>query len=581
MLLERLFGATLENPQFSLNDQMAMDLFGGPANDAGVRVNSSTANTYSPWFRGLNIVSRDVARLPFYPFQRLPDEDDADNVRGKRPYREHPSYPVTLRKANQFQTAFHLKLQLTAHAMSRGNGYGYIVRAGDGSVLPVSEGGGIWPLDPNNTTPTRMTVSDVSGPIEKLVSSRLLYVVVVNGQPKKIDSEDVLHIKGMGFDGLVGYDVVNLASNTIGRGMAQAKFANTFYKNGAHLKVVLETPGVLTESQAREIIRSWDSAQGGLDNAHRTAILHRGLKANALSSSARDSQFIEGEEFNIRFVANFLGIPAHKLGAKTGESYASKEQENLDYLLSALAFWLKAWQDECWDKLLTEKEKADDSVDFEFDVSELYKADSKTMAEYWRIALAGQPWAKVNEARSHFNMNPVDDGNEIKSPLNMGGVDNEPKQPGSPTPKKTVPMEEEDTDEQADAIRNAALRGAIKANLEDAVRRVVRRIGNAAEKAAKTPATFCDWLEAVPDDHGKIVSEMLTPACSAATALTSKDYDPKIQIDASCVLTEICEALNDFAGRVTPKTMAAELPKELARLEAEVPGKVSALFFGE
>lgn len=565
MFLERLFGATLEDPRFSLQDQMAVDIFGGPPSDSGVRVNNDTANTYSPWFRGINLISRDVARLPLQIFENLPDDDDADNVQGKRPFIEHPSYSVVRRKANSFQTAFQFKLLLTSHALSKGNGYGYIARRADGSVLPVTEGGGITPMDPAMTHPVKETIyNDVSG---ELISARTWYVTRIKGQDRKIASDDILHIRGMGFDGLTGYDVVTLATNTIGRGMAHQKYANKFYSNGAHLKVVLETPNTIKTEVGREIVESWNRMQAGIENAHRTAILHSGLKANNLTSSARDAQFIEGEEFNIRFVANFLGIPPHKLGAKTGESYASKEQENLDYLFSALSFWLEVWQDECWDKLLTEKEKEADMVHVGFDLAKLYEADLNTKATYWRTALAGQPWATVDEARSAFNLNPKG-MNEITTPLNMGqgGIDNQPKEPAPPGPPPKQPDNQDNTD-------NAALRAAIKTNLRDAVRRVVRRIGNAAERADVKPATFCDWLDKIPDEHGKVVAEMLSPSLEAAAAITG----PRLQT----VLADICAALLEFSGRVTPKTMAAELPKEMARLEMEIPAMVVALFFGE
>jgi HK97 family phage portal protein len=582
MILERIFGATLDDPQFTLQDQMAADLFGGVASETGVRVNAQTANTYSPWYRGISLISRDCAKLPIYVYRKI--EADAEGVGGgKEKFTDHQSYAILRRKTNPIMTAFHFKMLLTSHAMTSGNGYGYIVRAGDGLVLPVSDGGGIFPMDPRSTYPVRETIeNDATG---SLISSRLWYVTQVNGQQRKIDAEDVLHIKGVGFDGLVGYDVVSMATNTIGRGMAHQKFANKFFSNGMHLKVVLETPNVIQPEVGRQIIDSWNRMQGGLENAHRTAILHSGLKANSLTSTARDAQFIEGEEFNIRFIADFLGIPPHKLGAKTGESYASKEQENLDYLFQALDFWLSAWEDECWDKLLTESEKEGEEVHVEFSREKLFEADLNTKATYWRTALAGQPWAKVNEARSSFNMNPVPGGDEILTPLNMGsgasgvatsGNDDEefaaPDQPEEPEDDGAG----EEEDDSAEEEKTSALRAAIKTNLEEAVRRVVRRIGHDATKAATKPATFCDWLEKVPEAHGNIAREMVhSPMQAASVIMASGAYD------SGMVLRAVCDRLLDFTGRVTAKTLAAELPAEMARLETEIPAKVSALFFGE
>lgn len=466
MILERMFGATLEDPRFTLQDDAAFTYLGaGELSESGVRVNREIANTYSPWYRGINLVSRDCAKLPLYTYRRTPAQT-SEGQEGKDRFKDHPAYPILRRKSNRLHTAFHFKLLMVSHAMSTGNGYAYITRRNDASLLPVDEGGGLIPMDPNTTVPVRETMTSDAG---EVVSDKLWYVTTIQGQQKKLDSDDVLHIKGMGFDGLTGYDVVKMANGTIGRGISQMRFANKYFANGAHLSVVLETPGTMSTNDKKLLLQSWNDMHQGLNASHRTAILTNGLKANQLANTARNAQLIEGEEFNIRLIANFLGIPPHKLGAKTGESYASKEQENLDYLFQALDFWLGNFEDECFDKLLTEQEKKDESVYMEFSREKLFEADLKTKAEYFRVALGGVPWAKQNEARSAFNMNPVDGGDDIKVPLNVAGnlekdsEDNESSESGAAEesePSKTGKAGKSKAAAEQGNVQATALNGA-------------------------------------------------------------------------------------------------------------------------
>jgi HK97 family phage portal protein len=96
----------------------------------------------------------------------------------------------------------------------------------------------------------------------------------------------------------------------------------------------------------------------GLENAHKAALLEDGVDLKILSNNARDSQLLETRAHEIREVANWFGIPPHKLGDTTRTAYASLEQENQSYLDDAVDPWLVTWEEEGRDKLLTEEQKA-------------------------------------------------------------------------------------------------------------------------------------------------------------------------------------------------------------------------------
>lgn len=399
-LLTKLFAATPENPKFSLQDPDAWDaLFSGLESTSGIRINREKALTYSPWWRGINLLSADVGKLPLHVFRRV--------GAGKEKAIDHASYFLLRRKPNEFQTAFQFRRQLTAHALSTGNGYGYVFRNGDGTAREI------LPLSPDVTFPVRE-------------DGRLLYLTEVDEQQRKLFPEDVVHVRGLGFDGLTGYSAIEKAKESLGLGLGARKHATVYFKNAARPAVVIETPNRVDEKTITNLRTSWEQLYTGLDNAHRTAVLQQGMQAKPLSFSAKDSQFLETRQFELREVANWIGVPSHKVGDTTRTSFASLEQENRSYLSESLDVWLVTWEEECWDKLLSEEEKREDTHFVEFLRQASIQTDTKTEAEVFRIALGGQPYMTVNEVRSKLNMNPVDGGDDLQQPLNMANPGGNP-----------------------------------------------------------------------------------------------------------------------------------------------------------
>lgn len=351
-------------PLSAMDDEIWDAMTGGEKADSGVKVNHKTALTYSAFWRGVNLISTDVAKTPLLVYSELTPGD-------KRKDKTHPAYRLLRRRANRYMKAFDLKKTIVAHALARGNGYAYIFRRGaDPAELLL--------LDPAVTYPVRE-------------NGVLWYVTAVNlvdgksgaayTDQRKLRPEDVLHVKGLGYDGLVGYDVITFAKQSLGLGLALRKYGSIFFKNGASINVVLEHPGQLEEEAAERLRKSWASMHEGLDNAHRTAILEEGMKAHALTVDARKAQLMEMREFEIREIANFLGVPPHKLGDTTRTAFASLEQENQAYLDEALDGWFCQIEEECTDKLLSTDQKESETHYCEFLREALKRVDYKTQVE--------------------------------------------------------------------------------------------------------------------------------------------------------------------------------------------------------
>jgi HK97 family phage portal protein len=492
---QSLNAATPENPRFSLNDPAAWEAFVGPRKSAsGLPVNADIALTYGPWYRGVNLISNDVAKLPLFVYRRTGDV-------GKEKDKGHPAFRLLRRQPNERQTAYQFKKLMIARAMTRGNAYAAIERLGSGAPA------GLLPLSVDDTFPVLESRDGEPG--------RLWYVTTVGKTQRKLLPENVLHIHGLGTDGIMGIDVIEKARDSLGLGLGAERYTNITLRNNGRPSIVLQVPNKMRIDAMDNLRKQWETMYAGIDNAARTAVLDNGMEAKEISFSPRDAQLKDIRDFQVRDVACFLNLPPHKLGDSSRNSYNSLEQENQSYLDESLDPWLVATEDECWEKLLTEEEKDSDSHVIEFLRGALVRANLADRANYYRTALGGRPWVVPDEVRDMENMAPLGgEAGEYLNPLNMGkgGPDNQEQPAGAPTKPKQDP-EIEPADAQAPELRVARLA------IADAATRVARRLAAQAEKAAGAGgAAFCGWLDSMVADNAPIVRDYCKVAEAAAAA---------------------------------------------------------------
>lgn len=410
-LTRSIRNTTARNPE-----KWFLDWFlGGHESDSGVRIGPHSALTYAPYFQAISLISGDIGKISLPLYKRTPDGREKD--------RKHPSSNIVMHDFNEAMTADVGKQLLQSHALSWGNGRAGILRANNGdpvALIPflpdrtrtVVEGGEVWHLT-------------------KLGDSQ---------EETAYRDENVLHIKGLGFDGINGYSIATMARNSLGLGLAGEKHTAHMLKNKAIPSVVLQTDGILTETQANQLLADWEKRHGGVENQGRPGLLHRGVKAQAIGMSSKDAEFLENRKFQRQEVASWFNLPPHKLGDDSRISYNSLEQENLSYLNGCLLFWFVRWQQECRRKLLREREKENDTHYFEFFPDILASVDFPAKVAALQ-ALVASTIFNPNEAREKLNMNHREGGDRYENP-NTNSRENpapskvvDPVKPKSPKPE--------------------------------------------------------------------------------------------------------------------------------------------------
>ena len=439
-----------ENPAVPLSaaafDDDFWEAMGAGKTTSGVRVTRTKALGYSSVWRGVNLVSNKVASLPFKVYK--------DVGLGKEVDRKHPSYKLLSRKPNPQMGPTIFKETLQSHALLRGNGYGYIHR--DADARPVE----IWPLNPECTWPVRRNgvlwyitevpagdVADESG----------------NRELRRLPYTDVFHLRGLGWDGLIGYDVIRILRETLGKALATREHGTRFFANNARPSIALEFPAGMKDHAVDAVASRWGRMNQGLENAHRIGILREGVNIKTFSLTARDSQLTENLTFDAMDIANIFGLPPRKLGLDQGGGYNSLFEENQSVDDDTIDPWLVKWEEEADAKLLTEQEQERESHECRFVRNAIMRANPDQRAGYHgkMFEMGGM---NQDEIRASEGLNPLPNGMGQKFYIKSGLVPIE--QAGQP---KEPPAVEENPD-------------AVRAWLSDTAVRMARRLANAVQR---------------------------------------------------------------------------------------------------
>ena len=226
--------------------------------------------------------------------------------------------------------------------------------------------------------------------------------VNATGKTVRLQLTDVLHIPGLGFDGLVGYSPIAMAKNAIGLAIAAEEYGSKFYANGAAPSGVLEHPGTLKDpSRVRE---SWQSTFGGSSNANKVAVLEEGMKYTPISIAPNEAQFLETRKFQIDEIARIFRVPPHMVGDLEKSSFSNIEQQSLEFVKYTLDPWVARWEQAMVRSLLSPDEKK--RYFFKFNVDGLLRGDYQSRMNGYATARQNG-WMSANDIRELENMDRI------------------------------------------------------------------------------------------------------------------------------------------------------------------------------
>lgn len=331
----------------------------GARTAAGVAVNEHRAMTMAAVYCAVGLVASNMAQLPCGVFRKT-----------KGGYEQDFSLPLSdlMRfKPNPFINSYSWVETKQHHVLLWGNGYTEIQRNGKGEAL------GLWPLLPDKTHP--VVDSQEAG---------LEYRTSIDGQAFKIQANDVLHMKAIGYDGYVGYSPLFMARQAVGLGLAMEEFGAKFFANDAKSGGFLMHPGRLGPSGKKNLQESMGKeGQGGLDNAHRVKILEEGTKFVATMIPPEDAQYLGSRSFQVEEISRIYRIPLILMNSHEKMSVVGSSAEQLlqFFILLTLQPWIVQWEREMNYKLFTKKQR-DAGFMIRFNLDALQRGDMAARSAY-------------------------------------------------------------------------------------------------------------------------------------------------------------------------------------------------------
>jgi HK97 family phage portal protein len=389
-LLKGLFRSR-DKPQNRVGSAFSF-LFGGTT--AGKTVNERTAMQATAVYACVRILSEAIAGLPLRVYRYRTDG-------GKEKAVEHRLYYLIHNEPNPEMTSFVFRETLMSHLLLWGNAYAQIIRDGRGQVLAL------YPLLPN-----KMDVS-------RSASGELTYTYRRDAEESRINPDsgtvvlrrdEVLHIPGLGFDGLIGYSPIGIAKNAIGLAMATEEYGASFFSNGANPGGVLEHPGVVKDP--KRVRESWNAVYQGSGNAHRIAVLEEGMKFQSIGIPPEQAQFLETRKFQLNEIARIFRVPPHMVGDLERSSFSNIEQQSLEFVKYTLNPWVMRWEQALQQALLLPSEKLRYFI--RFNVDGLLRGDYQGRMNGYATGRQNG-WLSANDIRELEDMNriPNEDGGDL------------------------------------------------------------------------------------------------------------------------------------------------------------------------
>ena len=353
----------------------AINFFFGTSS-SGKAVNEKTALQTTAVYACVRILAETIASLPLHTYRYSPS--------GKEKAETHPLYYLLHSEPNPEMTSFVFRETLMGHLLLWGNAYAQIIRNGRGTILSL------YPLLPN-----KMLVNRTDQGI-------LYYQYEKDGQTYFLANRDVLHIPGLGFDGLIGYSPIAMAKNAIGMAIATEEYGATFFANGANPGGVLEHPGVVKDpARVRD---SWNAVYQGSSNAHRVAVLEEGMKFQSIGIPPEQAQFLETRKFQIEEICRIFRVPPHLVASLDRATFSNIEHQSISFIDNTIIPWVSRIEQSMQRALFSETEKRTFFV--KFNLNGRLRGDAAARAAFYQT-MRQNGIMSANDIRELEEMNQI------------------------------------------------------------------------------------------------------------------------------------------------------------------------------
>ena len=344
----------------------------------------------------VRLISQTLARMPWQVLRNSADGASNDVT--------HPVWSLLNAEANEDCTSFVMREAQISDCLLYGNSFAFINRNPAGTPI------GLERLRPDLMYMMRDQANQPyyqywTGKADEKASEEI--------KQRKFRPYDILHVVGPGADGMLGEAPIHRMRDLIGMELELQEFTSRFFSQNCRPAGVLSMPGRLSAEGANRLREAFNRVHSGAQGAGKIAILEEGLRFEAISTNAKDSDLDSMKKFCRQQIAAAFNVPSHRVGDNDGVSYSSAEQANAVFVQSTLAGWAARLEQEVNRKLL----KRGDDVTTRISFDDLLRGDMSTRFQAFAIAVTNGILTP-NEIRQREGLPAVEGGDHIRLPLN-------------------------------------------------------------------------------------------------------------------------------------------------------------------
>ena len=419
---------------------------------------------------------------------------------GRERATDHPLWSIVHDQPNGIMNSFSWRQRMIYSQLLYGNSVDFIQRNGAGVVMELR------PLDP-----TKVAIGVMNGQKQFGYMGRFY------------PASDIFHVMDLSRDGVSGESTLGYARVSIGLDLSLARFGAKFFETGTSGQFYISVPGDLDDAQRKRWRETWHENYAGVGNAWKPPLLTNGAELKDLAVMNDDAQFLGSREFSVAEIARWFRVPGHKVGDTSKSSYASMEQQNIEFVTDTIRPDAVRIEQELNAKLLLPSEQG--QYYFEFDLNGLLRGDQKTRYDAYAVGRQWG-WLSADDVRVLENLNKLPDGQggTYMVPLNMASAKAMlavPVAPAGATPEPAPQLSQDlDLEDEADGSRAAgAAVDAATITLADAMGRMHQKEANAVRRAAKSkPGAFAETVEEFYANHQRTLADAMTPSFQALAA---------------------------------------------------------------
>ena len=385
--------------------QWLREAFGAYDTETGESITEESSLRISAVYACVRVIGEAVGCLPKHVYRKK-------DARNREILPDHYVSKLINFQPDEFITPFDFFNAILSAVLLWGNGFSIIHR--NEMYIPYQ----LEIISPSEVT---IVIADVKG-LDNIIRKKILAYKLNDG--RIIMPYDMLHFKGLGFDGIQGKSVVaSFAKESFGLSIATERFGARFFGKNTNISTYFTTPGTLTDKAFNRLEKDIKELTGPDNTFRRPPLLESGLELKNVTIPPEQAQFLGTRQHQIEEICRWFKVQPHLIQHLLRSTNNNIEQQSIEFVMHTIMPWAVRIEQEMNIKLFKTNEMMKTYV--KINVEGFLRGDMNAQKEYYKTMVQNGIWSP-NEVRELQDKNPYEGGDTYYIPTNMMPSDAQP-----------------------------------------------------------------------------------------------------------------------------------------------------------